>query len=198
MIETILSDLGNVLLNFDNTVFFRRLAEVSRLTAGEIGRVVRENADLAVLFEKGAVSEIDFHRNARDLLATEADFGTFFDLYCDVFSLNPPVLDLYRRLRPKLKMVLVSSTDIMRWTFIKRRFPEVLIFDAYALSFELGAMKPDPLVYREALRLVGAGPESAVFIDDLAANVAGAEKAGIRGIVYRPGMDLAAELGGTP
>ncbi len=194
MIDTILSDLGNVLLAFDNGIFFRGLAGRSRLAAGEIERIARENLDLAVLFEKGAVSEVDFHRNARELFATEADFGEFYALYCDVFALNRPVLDLYRRLRPKVRMGLVSSTDIMRWTFIKRRFPEVLLFDAYALSFELGVMKPDLLVYREALRLVGARPETAVFIDDLAENVAGAERAGIQGLVFRPGMDLEAEL----
>lgn len=194
MIDTILSDLGNVLLAFDNGLFFRGLARRSRLGAGEIERIAGENIDLAVLFEKGAVSEIDFHRNARELFAAEADFGEFYALYCDVFSLNRPVLDLYRSLRHRVRMVLVSSTDIMRWTFIKRRFPEVLLFDAYALSFELGAMKPDLMVYREALNLVGARPETALFIDDLADNVAGAERAGIQGLLYRPGMDLAAEL----
>jgi FMN phosphatase YigB (HAD superfamily) len=194
MIDTILSDLGNVLLTFDNGIFYSRLASRSRLTAGELERVALENLDLGVLFEKGAVSEIDFHRNARDLFATEADFGEFFALYCDVFTPNPPVLDLYRRLRPKLKTAVVSSTDIMRWTFIKRRFPEILLFDAFALSFEIGAMKPDPLVYLEALKLTGSRPETAVFIDDLAENVAGAERMGIQGIVYGPDVDLEAEL----
>jgi putative hydrolase of the HAD superfamily len=194
MIDAILSDLGNVLLTFDNEIFFRALAARSRLTAAEIGRIVGENVDLAVLFEKGAVSEIDFYRNAKDLFATEADFGEFFTLYCDVFTLNRPVLEIYRRLRPGLKTVLVSNTDIMRWTFIKRRFPEILIFDAYALSFELGAMKPDPLVYREALALIGGRPESAVFIDDLTENAAGAERMGIQGIVYGPETNLAAAL----
>lgn len=194
MIETLLSDLGNVLLTFDNGLFFRGLAGRSRLKAPEIERIARENVDLAVLFEKGAISEIDFYRNAKELFAAEVEFGEFFALYCDVFTLHPSVLDLYRRLRPKVKMVLVSSTDIMRWTFIKRRFPELLLFDAYALSFDLGAMKPDPLVYREALGLVGGRPETAVFVDDLAENVAGAERMGIQGIVYGPDLDLASEL----
>ncbi len=195
MIETLLSDLGNVLLTFDNGLFFRALAGRSRLKAPEIERVALENIDLAVLFEKGAISEIDFYRNAKELFAAEVEFGEFFALYCDVFAVNAPVLDLYRRLRPKVRMALVSSTDIMRWTFIKRRFPELLFFDAYALSFDLGAMKPDPIVYREALRLAGGRPEAAVFIDDLAENVAGAERMGIQGIVYGPGTDLEAELG---
>lgn len=194
MIEAVLSDLGNVLLTFDNGIFFRALARRSRLSAEEIERTAQANLDLSILFEKGAISEIDFHRNAAELFASEADFGEFFGLYSDVFALNRPVLDLYRRLRPLCRMALVSSTDVMRWTFIRRRFPELLFFDAYVLSFDLGQMKPDPSVYLEALRQVGTRPENAVFIDDLPENVAGAERMGIRGILYGPGVDLEAEL----
>jgi FMN phosphatase YigB (HAD superfamily) len=138
MIETIVSDLGNVLLRFDNTVFFRKLAPFTAHTPEEIRRVTHDNLDLAVLFEKGAVSPLDFFNNVKDLLALTAGYEEFYALYVDIFTLNPPVLELYRRLRPIYKMALLSSTDIMRWTFIKRRFPEILIFDAYGLSFDQG------------------------------------------------------------
>jgi FMN phosphatase YigB (HAD superfamily) len=194
MIETLLSDLGNVLLTFDNGLFFRALAGHSRLKAPEIERVAFENVDLAVLFEKGAISEIDFYRNAKELFAAEVEFGEFFALYCDVFAVNAPVLDLYRRLRPKVRMALISSTDIMRWTFIKRRFPELLFFDAYALSFDLGAMKPDPIVYREALRLAGGRPETAISVESIEANVSFAKSLGLDAVLYKPGLDLGLEI----
>jgi putative hydrolase of the HAD superfamily len=41
------------------------------------------------------------------------------------------------------------------------------VFDAVILSFEVGAMKPDPSIYRTALeRLGGIAPGQAVFVDD--------------------------------
>ena len=57
--------------------------------------------------------------------------------------------------------------------------------DAIVLSFEVGAAKPDPGIYRAALEAVGAGPEEAVFVDDQAWYCAGAEALGIRSFLIR-------------
>lgn len=194
MIETIVSDLGNVLLRFDNTLFFRRLAPCTAHSLEDIRRITHDNLDLAILFEKGAVSPLDFYNNAKELLEFSASYEEFYAAYVDIFSLNPEVLELYRRLRPFYKMALLSSTDVMRWTFIKRRFPEILFFDAYVLSFDQGAMKPDPSVFREVFHLTGGRPETTVFIDDLKENVEGAERMGLNALVYGPQTDLEAEL----
>ena len=45
-------------------------------------------------------------------------------------------------------------------------------------------MKPDAAIYRLALDRFGLQPEDAVFIDDNAANVAGAEAVGMRAILF--------------
>ena len=57
--------------------------------------------------------------------------------------------------------------------------------DAIVLSFEVGAAKPDPGIYRAALEAVGAGPEEAVFVDDQAWYCEGAEALGIRSFLTR-------------
>ncbi|MHB8094616.1 MAG: HAD-IA family hydrolase, partial [Candidatus Aminicenantales bacterium] len=72
--------------------------------------------------------------------------------------------------------------------------PEVFFFDDYILSFELGIAKPEPGIYREALRRAGCRAGECVFIDDIPENVEAAVKLGIAGIVYRPETDLEAEL----
>ena len=194
MIEAIVSDLGNVLLFFDNTIFFRKMMRYTTRPLEEIRKVTEDNADLLTLFERGRISPLDFHKNARDLLDATASYEEFFAVYNDVFFPNPPAIDLLRRLKPGRRMALLSNTDVCRWTFIKSRFPEILFFDGYALSFDVGVMKPDPLIYREALRSVGTRPENAVFIDDLAENVEGARRLGMQGIHFTARADLAAEL----
>jgi putative hydrolase of the HAD superfamily len=194
MTETLVSDLGNVLLLFDNNIFIERLARVASRPAAEVRKAAHDNPELMTLFERNAISPEDFWRNATDLLGMDVGYEEFFALYCDVFSLNPEVLALYRRLRPSLKMVLLSNTDVMRWTFIKSRFREILFFDGYVLSFDQGFLKPSFEVYREALRLAGSRPENALYVDDLPENVDPAVRLGMRGVVYRPGLDLAAEF----
>jgi putative hydrolase of the HAD superfamily len=51
--------------------------------------------------------------------------------------------------------------------------------DALVLSFEVGAHKPDPAIYRAALDALGTGPEHAVFVDDQPAYLDGAAALGI-------------------
>jgi putative hydrolase of the HAD superfamily len=73
--------------------------------------------------------------------------------------------------------------------------PEV---DAIVLSFEVGAAKPDPGIYRAALEAVGAGPEEAVFVDDQAWYCEGAEALGIRSFLIRRDDADPAEGFGAP
>jgi putative hydrolase of the HAD superfamily len=194
MIDAVVSDLGNVLLFFDNTIFFRRMAASTARTVEEIRRVTEDNTALLARFECGRMSPREFYEHARGLFDARATFEEFFAAYTDVFVPNPPAIEALRRLKPGRRMALLSNTDVRRWTFIKSRFPEILFFDAYALSFEAGVMKPDPAIYRRALAGVGVEPERAVFIDDLAENVEEARRLGMAGIHVTPGTDLAAEL----
>ena len=53
-------------------------------------------------------------------------------------------------------------------------------FDAVLLSFEVGAAKPDPVIYKEALARTGSKPEQAMFVDDQVRYVEGAVALGIR------------------
>ena len=65
--------------------------------------------------------------------------------------------------------------------------------DAIVLSFEVGSMKPDPGIYLEALRLLGARPEDAVFVDDQQGFVDGASAVGIRALRIDRGAAAAAD-----
>ena len=68
--------------------------------------------------------------------------------------------------------------------------------DAIVLSFEVGAAKPDPGIYRAALDEVEARPAEAVFVDDQAWYCRGAESLGIRSfLIRRDGVDPAEGFG---
>ncbi len=55
-------------------------------------------------------------------------------------------------------------------------------------------MKPDPAIYRLAIARFGIDPAGALFIDDVAANVAGAESVGIAGHLFEDAAMLEADL----
>jgi putative hydrolase of the HAD superfamily len=70
-------------------------------------------------------------------------------------------------------------------------------FDEILLSFEVGVHKPDPGIYREALRRLGdVPPERAVFVDDQPAYCDGAAALGIETFLIDRSGDGAPDLNG--
>jgi putative hydrolase of the HAD superfamily len=69
-------------------------------------------------------------------------------------------------------------------------------FDAVLLSFEVGLRKPDPEIYREALRRVDVSADEAVFVDDQTAYCDGAAAVGMGTfLIVRPGVEPPGDLG---
>lgn len=56
-------------------------------------------------------------------------------------------------------------------------------FDPLVISAFEGVEKPDPAIYHAALRAAAVAPEEAVFVDDLAENVAAADALGMTGVL---------------
>jgi len=194
MISTVISDLGKVILYFDNHIFFRNLAEYCPYSARAIAARVHGHRDMIRAFDTGKLDADDFYREVVRKLGADIGKEAFFRIYCDIFSLNPPVLDLLRRLKAGYKMILLSNTDVKRFHFIKKKFPEILFFDEYILSYEVGCLKPDPRIYKKALQKAEVRAEESVFIDDLPENIEGARGAGMNAVLYEPHTDLASEL----
>jgi HAD superfamily hydrolase (TIGR01509 family) len=82
----------------------------------------------------------------------------------------------------------------MRYGFIKNNFPEILIFDAYILSYLEGCIKPDPRIYKAALEKAEAQADECLFIDDRGDNIDAANALGINTIHFIERVDLTAEL----
>jgi putative hydrolase of the HAD superfamily len=195
MIRTVISDLGRVVLWFDNNIFLRKLAGVSGRDAAELKAAVHEDLELIRRFDGGAVTPEGFRARVSEIAGVDVPYEEFYGIYNDIFTPNPPVIDVLARAKAAgYKVLLLSNTDPERFAFVRRRFPEILFFDGYVLSYELKLLKPDPAIYAAAARLVGSAPSECVFIDDMEDNVKGAVEAGLHGVLYRPETDLGAEL----
>jgi putative hydrolase of the HAD superfamily len=177
MIRAVISDLGRVVLWVD-----------------EIRKIVHRSAEFIELFDLGKLTPRQFYERASSLLDAKIEYDDFFAAYTDVFCLNRPALDVLMKLKGKYRLILLSNTDPVRFGFVRRNFPEILFFDDYVLSYEVGAMKPDPRIYEVAVRKAGAPAAECVFVDDMEENVAGAAALGLKTILYKPDTDFAREL----
>jgi HAD superfamily hydrolase (TIGR01509 family) len=100
------------------------------------------------------------------------------------FSAYPDAVPALRGLRDRdLRLVTVSNWDCS--------LPRVLdgcglgdLLDGTITSAEVGARKPDPLIFERALELAGCEPQDALHVGDTAEeDVAGARAAGIRSLL---------------
>lgn len=73
---------------------------------------------------------------------------------------------------PTTRATLVARHRLERW------FPVIVI------SAEEGISKPDPRIYQRACERLGQAPGDCLFVDDRAANVAGAEAVGMRALQF--------------
>lgn len=195
MIRAIISDMGRVVIWFDNNIFIRKLAATSTVPEDKIKEAAHWNMDLLTDFDRGAISPGDFYRRVAGAVGSNIGEAEFAAIYNDIFRLNPPALDvLWKQKAAGKTLLLLSNTDVLRFGHIRETYPEILIFDDYVLSFELGMVKPEPGIYLEAARRARCRPEECVFIDDMPENVDAALRLGMGGIVYAPETDLAAEL----
>ena len=61
------------------------------------------------------------------------------------------------------------------------------LFDDIVDSSDVGLRKPNPAIYRLALDRLGATAHRTAFLDDIASNVDGAERVGLRAVLVEPG-----------
>lgn len=194
MIKSIISDLGNVVISFDNHIFYRKISEYSSLSLEEVIGQVTAHLELSHAFDTGRMTPEEFYTQASAILKAKIDYDIFYSLYNDIFALNMPVIEILRSLQPEYRLVLCSNTDVMRFSFVNKRFPEICVFDRYVVSYEVGVLKPHPRIYELALREAGTNADESIFIDDREENTAAAESLGLKTILFGPETDLKTEL----
>jgi putative hydrolase of the HAD superfamily len=99
-------------------------------------------------------------------------------------SVNPAVIEVLSDLRAGgTRLALLSNAGPDYGSYFRHGSLGVF-FEACFVSGELGLLKPNPEIYHHVLDRLLVAPDEAVFIDNRADNVAGAEAIGITGHVF--------------
>jgi putative hydrolase of the HAD superfamily len=189
MIEHVIFDLGKVLVQFDRQIAYRRLHpfvpdENKPLLTHRSHELERMLHGPAVELESGRMPFDVFSGRVQNLLGLSMPAQELWHIWCDIFTPDEAMIELGTRLSNAYGAWLASNTSQVHYEWILERFPHVGFFRDAALSYELGIMKPDPRYFERACDKFGIEPAHALFIDDLKANVLGAEKAGLNAVVF--------------
>lgn len=99
--------------------------------------------------------------------------------------LDIELVNFIRSLKPTHTTALLSNAWTGARKVLTKSKPCIDAFHISVFSCEVGLMKPDPEIYRYILRLSGANPEEAIFVDDALENIESANKLGIHGIQFK-------------
>lgn len=178
-------DLGNVIVDIDFNRVFGAWSDFSRVPLAAI----KQNFVMGEAFgqhERGEISDEAF----ADALCHEMDLSLSFEQFAEGWQaifvgLRTEVVDIMQRLREQgHRVVVLSNTNRLHTTFWPDAYPEVRAAADYLyLSQELGMRKPEARIYQKVLELEGVAASEAVFFDDNADNIAGAQRLGITSVL---------------
>lgn len=194
MIQAVIFDVGGVLVRTQNRNGRHLWEQKLGLYEGQADEVVF-NSPMGQKAQHGQITEAELWQwvgqhlelSAKELPAFQAAFWAG-----DV--LDEALIQLIRGLRPRYQTAIISNaTSALRQT-LTTKYPIADAFDLIVCSGEEGIMKPNAAIYERTLARLGRTPAEAVFVDDFAHNIAGAQAVGMAGILFQPTLDLAAAL----
>jgi 2-haloacid dehalogenase len=188
-------DLGGVLLEWNPRHLYRKLfngddAAMEDFLANVCTTEWNERQDAGRTFAEGTRELLPRHADKVELIEA---WGKRFD------EMIPGAIDGTVDVLSDLRARKVPIYGVSNWsaeTFPpqRARFPFLSWFKDIVVSGEVGFIKPDPRIFQILLDRNGIAAESAVFIDDVAANAAAAARLGIHGIHFRSPDQLRRDL----
>ncbi|WP_206366287.1 HAD family hydrolase [Sphingomonas flavalba] len=191
----VILDVGNVLFTWDPRFLYERLIADDRALAAFLRDVVTPEWH----FQHDAGRP--FAETRAELTARFPEHAALIALWGPRFndSLGPPVpgmIALVEELDAR-RVPLFAITNFSGEFWIPFRQREAALFDRFrgiVVSGDEKLVKPDPAIYRLALARFGVEAADALFVDDRADNVAGAQSVGMRGHHFTDATALRAEL----
>ncbi len=193
--DTVVFDLGGVLIDWDPRHLYRKLF------AGDEQAMEHFLANVCTHeWNRGQDDGRTFADGARLLKAEHPDAAELIDAYCARFAEMMPgpiagsveILAELKALGTSLYCLTNFSAETYPPTF--ERFNFLRWFRGVLVSGEVGIIKPDPRIFELLLERFAINPRRAVYIDDVAANVNAARTFGIHGIHFTTPTALRADL----
>ena len=187
-------DLGKVLIDFNVERMCRQMGEAAGIDPDRVKEAVY-GGGLQMQYEAGRICGREFYEGFCRLTGSRPDPDALARAGSDIFTPNESIVPLVTQLAASFKLGVLSNTCEGHWRHCFARYAILReSFSVFALSYEIGVLKPDAAIFRRAAELAGCRPEEIFFTDDIAGHIAAARSVGFDAVVYTTPAELAAEL----
>jgi 2-haloacid dehalogenase len=193
-IDVVVFDLGGVLIDWDPRHLYRRLfddeADKEEYLATvctpawhlrhDLGPGLVESCEALAAAHPAQAALIMAWAERSEEMVKGAIEGTV-EILSELKAAGVPCYGL-TNMEPETFPLRVERFDFLSW------------FDGMVVSGFEGVAKPDPAIFRLLLDRYGLAADRALFVDDLAGNVAAARSVGLHGLVFASPAGLRAVL----
>jgi len=183
-IRAFVFDIGGVLIDLDLEALGARIAGGSADALAQV-RALRTHPSLREV-ESGRMPGEEYFRRYVQPLVPQWSYADLIAAWVEIFSPNEEGKRLFDDVRARgFPVYVLSNLARFNAEAIAIRFPGFFAeTTGNLLSYELGHVKPDPAVYREACARIGRPPEACLFLDDTPDCVDGARAVGMQAIRF--------------
>jgi HAD superfamily hydrolase (TIGR01509 family) len=195
-LRAIVFDIGGVLVRIDVGRAMADLAAGLSLSPSELWTAI-QNDPRWPDWQEGRISPRDWYLHLTRRLGATLTFEQFTAAWNRTLDFEPVQDDaLFETLSKTYRLALLSNTDPIHVAQLESTYGFVRFFPASARIYScvVGASKPSPLLYLEALRACKVQASEAAYVDDILPYVEAARNLGMAGIHYQSREALAREL----
>lgn len=196
-IEAVVFDYGGVLCHPPATSDIDRLAAPFGLPRDKFWRMYGR---LRGPYDRGQMAAREYWgtmAQCAGVLLTEAQYSSLQTIDLEMWSgYNDSMLRLAAQLRDAgVKTGILSNMLAEMLEKLRAEVDWLPLFDVQVYSCDLGLVKPDEAIYARLIEELGVDPSRTLFVDDIAANVEGARRAGLQALVFESEPQLRGFLG---
>jgi HAD superfamily hydrolase (TIGR01509 family) len=193
-LRAIIFDIGRVLVRIDVARAMQGLASGTALSPAELWSAIEKDPRWSD-WQEGRMAPRDWYLHLGRRLGGDFTFEQFTEIWNRVLDPAPIHEDsLFQRLSRTYRLALLSNTDPLHVQHLEANFTFFRFFPTRIYSCSVGASKPNPLIYREALRALKVQAQEAVYVDDIALYVEAAQRLGMGGIQFQSSVQLVSDL----
>jgi len=194
-IDTIIFDLGNVLIQWDPRLLYRKIfkteAEIDtfleNICTAEWNMQQDAGRPVAEATEQLAAAHPEWADEIR------AYYGRWPEMLGGPIPESVEVLEQLKR-GGQYRLLALTNWSAETFPIARERYDFLDGFEGILVSGEEKLVKPDPAIYQLLFDRYGVEPTRAVFIDDSEKNVMAARELGVKGIHFASPMQMREEL----
>ncbi|MBG56187.1 MAG: HAD family hydrolase [Deltaproteobacteria bacterium] len=193
-INTVIFDLGNVLIDWDPRYLYRKLFNTDDEVEWFLENICDQDWNLkhdsGQLFSQGIFEKSKNFPEHIELI--KAWYQRWEEMLGGPIDESVKILSELKEKR--VLLYILSNWSAETYPIAEERFDFLSWFDGKIISGEVGIVKPDLEIYKLLIKRYGLNPQKTVFIDDKDENIKAAKLVGIYGIQFQNASKLRKDL----